>query len=292
MDRWLVLAVLATAATAALLGASLGSALGRTAPKDPGRDPPPLLWRCCGWPIECLGAWLGTLASPRQRFAIGERLRRAGLGATLTAERFIGAKWFCACTAGTIACWAANALSRPSAAAALLAACVGYVLPSMWLRDRIVVRARSVHRDLPFFIDVLTLSVEAGLNLTASLAHAVDLGPAGPLKDEFDRALREVRAGSPRADALRAVAERVAEPGVFNLTAALLSAERQGASLGPVLRAQAEQRRAERFARAERAAMEAPVKMLAPMVLFIFPGTFAILLFPIASRFLQEGWLR
>jgi tight adherence protein C len=72
----------------------------------------------------------------------------------------------------------------------------------------------------------------------------------------------------------------------------LLVAERQGGALGPVLRAQAEQRRSERFLRAEKLAMEAPVKMLLPLLVFIFPCTFAMLLFPVAVRFLEEGWLR
>ncbi len=96
----------------------------------------------------------------------------------------------------------------------------------------------------------------------------------------------------PRADALRAMAERLAQPAVGSLVSCLIVAEQQGGALGPVLRAQAEQRRTERFQRAERLAMEAPVKMLAPLLLFIFPCTFAVLLFPVAARMLMEGWLK
>ena len=94
-----------------------------------------------------------------------------------------------------------------------------------------------------------------------------------------------------RLPALHALAARLALPAVSTVVAALLAAERQGASLAPILRAQAEQRRTERFLRAERLAMEAPVKMLFPLVVCIFPGTFAILLFPVVYQLLHEGVL-
>jgi tight adherence protein C len=149
-----------------------------------------------------------------------------------------------------------------------------------------------VLRELPFYLDVITLAVESGLNLGSALAQAVDKGPRGPLRIELGRVLRDLRAGRSRQEALRAMAERLAIPAIGSLVAALLVAEKQGVSLGPVLRAQAEQRRAERFLRAEKLAMEAPVKMLPPLLVFVFPCTFVMLLFPVASRLLQEGWLR
>jgi tight adherence protein C len=149
-----------------------------------------------------------------------------------------------------------------------------------------------VLRDLPFYLDVLTLSVESGLNVASAFVQAVDKGPRGPLRDEFGRMLRDLRTGRAREEAFRALAERLGVPAVSSLVSALLVAEKQGASLGAVLRAQAEQRRHERFMRAEKLAMEAPVKMLAPLLLFIFPCTFVVLLFPVVSRFIQEGWLQ
>lgn len=144
-------------------------------------------------------------------------------------------------------------------------------------------------KTLPFFLDIITLCVEAGLNLTGALAHAVAKGPAGPLRDEFSRILRDVRAGKSRADALRTFADRMNEPAISNLVSSLIQAETIGMSLGPLLRAQAEQRRAERFARAEKQAMEAPVKMLFPLIAFIFPCTFLVLAFPIVMKFMRMG---
>ena len=140
-------------------------------------------------------------------------------------------------------------------------------------------------------LDLVTLCVEAGLNLTGALQQAAAKGPAGPLREELHRVLRDVRAGKSRADALRGLAERVGEPAIANLVSTVIQAENMGMSLGPMLRAQGEQRRAERFARAEKAAMEAPVKMLLPLIACIFPCTFVIVFFPIAVRLVFEGLL-
>ena len=109
------------------------------------------------------------------------------------------------------------------------------------------------------------------------------------MADELRRVLRDIRAGRTRADAMRALAERLRIPAISNWIAAMLSAEKQGSSLGPILRAQADQRRNERFMQAEAMALKAPVKMLFPLMTCIFPCTFIIVFFPIGVRILQEG---
>jgi len=125
--------------------------------------------------------------------------------------------------------------------------------------------------------------------LQGALQQAALKGPKGALCDEIKRVLRDVRSGKARADALRAMSERVQEPAVTNFVTALIQAERMGMNLGPVLRAQADQRRSERFLRAEKLAMEAPVKLLFPLIAFIFPCTFIVLFFPIVVQFMQSG---
>jgi tight adherence protein C len=169
---------------------------------------------------------------------------------------------------------------------------VAAVLPLSWLRDLTRRRTARLLRVLPFFLDLVTLSVEAGLNVSGALSEATDKLPQGPLRDEMNRVLREVRAGKPRAAALQSFSERVQLVPVSTLVAAMNTAEKQGATLAPILRAQATQRRAERFSAAEKLAMEAPVKMLLPLVLFIFPSTFAVLLFPILVKLVEEGWFK
>ena len=135
----------------------------------------------------------------------------------------------------------------------------------------------------------MVMSVEAGLNMAGAISQAVAKGPAGPLKSEFAFVLRDLRAGLTRAEALRRMEERLRLPQISSFVSAVIQAERMGASLGSTFRAQAEQRRAERFQRAEQLAMEAPVKLIFPLVAFIFPVTFLVLVFPIAMKFLQSG---
>ena len=166
---------------------------------------------------------------------------------------------------------------------------VGFGYPKIWLKDRIDARRRQTMKSLPFMLDLITLCVESGLNLTGAIQQAVDKGPAGAMKDEFGRLLRDVRAGKPRAESLRELAQRMDLAAVTSFVTTLIQAEATGMSLGPILRAQAEQRRVERFARAEKLAMEAPVKMLFPLIFFIFPCVFAILMFPIVMKFMQAG---
>jgi tight adherence protein C len=109
------------------------------------------------------------------------------------------------------------------------------------------------------------------------------------MRDEFQRVMRDIRAGKGRAASMREMAERLDESAVSNFVTAVIQAEVMGMNLGPVLRAQADQRRSERFLRAEKLAMEAPVKMLLPLIGFIFPCTFIVLFFPIAMKFMNSG---
>jgi tight adherence protein C len=165
----------------------------------------------------------------------------------------------------------------------------GWAYPAIWLRDRLGARRRELLKTLPFYLDIITLCVEAGLNMQGAMNQAVAKGPKGVLRDEFQRVLRDIRAGKGRAVSLRDMAERLNEPSVTNFTTAVIQAESMGMNLGPILRAQADQRRTERFLRAEKLAMEAPVKMLFPLIAFIFPCTFIVLFFPIVMKFLDAG---
>ena len=256
--------------------------------------PLPWAWRPM-WPIvrrvaPVVAPWIGA----RHRERLRGLLARGGLDRAIGPEPFVAAQCVAAALVAGATWLGASMLDGLSVFAALAAVATGALAaatPRIALRDRIVRRRHAILRRLPHDLDLITLSVEAGLNLGAALGHAAQYGPPGALRDEWERVLRDVRAGQPRHEALRAMAARLALPGVSNLVAALLAAERQGASLAPILRAQAEQRRTERFLRAERLAMEAPVKMLFPLVLCIFPGTFAVLLFPIVHQLLREGIL-
>lgn len=291
MNGWLLLSLAAIFVAVVALLAALASAWSRPLP------PPiasaaalPPLWRLA-WPlVRRLAPVADNLMSALQRERLRELLARAGLDRTLAAEELIAAQVVAAAAAGflMLIAWAGGALP---AWLGVPVALLGAMLPRIALRERAARRRHAILRQLPHDLDLITLAVEAGLNLGSALGQAAQHGPTGPLRDEWQRVLRDVRAGQPRHEALHALAARLALPAISNVVAALLAAERQGASLAPILRAQAEQRRTERFLRAERLAMEAPVKMLFPLVLCIFPGTFAILLFPVVHQLLSEGVL-
>ncbi len=168
-------------------------------------------------------------------------------------------------------------------------AVLGYIYPRIWLKDSLKKRQRLIVRALPVYLDFLTMGVEAGLNMAGAITQAVTKGPVGPLKNEFALVLRDLRSGLTRAEALRRMEERIRVPQVSSFVSAVVQAERLGASLGSTFRFQAEQRRVERFQIAEKLAMEAPVKLIFPLVVFIFPITFLVLMFPIAVKFMQSG---
>ncbi len=256
------------------------------------RDPPPLLWRL-GWPlIDLVAHQFGELPGDAAQERCRRQLALAGLDFTMRPEQFFAGR----IVAAAIGAAAATALALMVETAWLPAAVggglLGAILPAAALRDRIARRRAQTLRQLAFTLDLIALAVEGGLHLPAAIAQAVERGPAGALRDELERALRDVKAGRPRNEALRQVAERLDLPAVTSMVASLRGAERQGADLAPTLRAQAEQRRSERFLRAEKQAAEAPVKMLLPLVVFIFPGTFAILLFPVVVQLLEQGLLQ
>jgi tight adherence protein C len=254
-------------------------------------DPPPPYWRWIGWLAHPVAAWVGPFLPVLLRRRLVLALRRAGLEYALTVDQFLAGQ----IVGGAGAAMALLGLTWPLGslhpAWLLAAAVVGGYLPLSWLRDRTASRSRRIARTLPFYLDVITLAIEGGSNMTGAIQHAADKGPQGPLSEELQRVLRDIRAGRTRADALRSLAERLRMPAVSQWVAAVLAAERQGSSLGPILRAQAEQRRMERFLRAEAMALKAPVKMLFPLMTCIFPCTFVIVFFPVVVRLVHEGIL-
>ena len=208
-------------------------------------------------------------------------LRRAGVDDELSPQQFL------AVTVCAAALAAALLAPLPFEGVAFALWCVALLLPWLWLRDAAKARADEVVRELPVYVDMLTLALEAGGALSVALRVATERSPDSVLRRAFLRVQGDLRAGRTRAEALRALGERLDLPSVRPLVAALVQADASGGSFAAVLRAQADQRLDERFARAEKLAMEAPVKMLLPLVLCIFPCTFVVLAFPILSRFLD-----
>ncbi|MBC7414663.1 MAG: type II secretion system F family protein [Herminiimonas sp.] len=264
------------------------------------KDAPPLGLRICWWPLQWLSHYLEPFLSRRMKAALLIKLRKAGLDYAITPAQFFASRILAAVAMASAMWWVLGTFDparRGDAGLSFstylqiagLGFLFGWAYPGIWLRDRLAARRRELLKALPFFLDIITLCVEAGLNLQGAVSQAVAKGPNGVLRDELQRVMRDIRAGKARATALRDMAERLGEPGITNFTTAVIQAESMGMNLGPVLRAQADQRRSERFLRAEKLAMEAPVKMLFPLIAFIFPCTFLVLFFPIVMKFINSG---
>lgn len=255
-------------------------------------DRPPLLLRLL-WPLVDLVAFYfgGSFLNEAKRAKIQIRLTHAAQDYVLNPDQFFAAKIVSAFFGAAVVFLILHRLHSMSIPKILLFGVGFYFYPDLWIKETTKKRNNAILKALPFYLDVITLSVEGGLNLTGGLSQALAKGPVGHLKLEFQRVLRDIRAGKPRTEAMRDMANRIELPAVGSMVSALIQAETMGVSLGPVLRAQADQRRSERFLRAEKQAMEAPVKMLAPLVMFIFPNTFLILGFPIVMKFMRSGIL-
>ena len=253
----------------------------------------PLPWKLrILWPFVQIIAFFFCRFLPYELLEHTEkRLMRTGVGYLMTAEQFIALRIVSAVLIPVVVWFTLHALDMYQPIWLILSIPAGFFFPDIWLNDTRKRRELAVVRTLPVYLDFITMSVEAGLNFIGALQQAMDKAPPGPLRNEFAIVMRDLRAGLSRAEALRRMADRLDIPEVTGFVSAVIQAERMGASLANVMRLQAEQRRNERFQRAEKMAMEAPVKLMFPLLIFIFPVTFLVLAFTIAMKFLGEGSL-
>lgn len=168
----------------------------------------------------------------------------------------------------------------------LMGAALGYLLPGMWLGNQIKKRQKALTRALPDALDLLTISVEAGLGFDVALQRVTDKSD-NELSREFKRVIADMRLGRSRREALRDLGERNGVEDLKTFTAAIIQADQLGVSMSKILRLQSDQMRMKRRQRAEEEAQKAPVKMLIPMVFLIFPAIFVVLLGPSVPRFIE-----
>ncbi|MCK4720116.1 type II secretion system F family protein, partial [bacterium] len=169
----------------------------------------------------------------------------------------------------------------------VFAGLIGYFLPDIWLKSKVGARKAEIQRKLPDALDLLTVSVEAGLGFDMALNKVVEK-LKGPLAEEFGRVLHEVRMGKPRRDAMKAMSVRVDSPDVSQFIAALVQADKLGVSLANVLRVQSDQMRLKRKQRAEETAMKAPLKMSFVLVFFVLPALMIVLLGPAVISVIEQ----
>jgi tight adherence protein C len=211
---------------------------------------------------------------------IGARLIAAGLNTRVTTSQFLALKSGLALVGGFVAVVAGVAIS-PVVALLLVPLCagLGFYGPETILSLRIKGRRERIRSELPDALDLLAVAVEAGLGLDGAIAKLTE-HLDGALVEEFALTLGEMRIGEARQDALRKLAERVPAPELAAFVRSVLQADQLGISLGRILRVQAADSRLRRQAAAEERAMKAPIKMLFPTALFIFPSMFIVILGP------------
>lgn len=234
-----------------------------------------------------------------KRKAITKRVISAGYEDLVSAEEFLGLRvlmplllgpfWILMVRLATVAGRSALLLQlQPGLFAIGVLWLVLY--PGLWLTSAVQARHREIQRALPFVLDLLTLSVEAGMDFMSSLQRNVERRTIDALGEELIRVVREIQVGKTRRVALRDMSERVNLPDLRSVVNALVQADELGVSIGSILHIQADQMRQRRFERAERLANEAPVKMLFPLMFFIFPSVFLVLLGPVIGRMIEQGF--
>ncbi|WP_322815673.1 type II secretion system F family protein [Chloroflexus sp.] len=169
---------------------------------------------------------------------------------------------------------------------ALIAAMIGYILPGIWLDRKIKERKKNILKALPDALDLLCISVEAGLAFDLALQRVAQKWD-NELSREFQRVLQDIRLGRTRREALRDLVTRTGVEDVQTFVSAVIQADQLGVSMSKILRIQSDQLRIRRRQRAEEAAQKAPVKMLIPMVFLIFPALFVVILGPAVPRIMQ-----
>ena len=222
------------------------------------------------------------LTSAAQAGRTEKRLAMAGHPGNMRTSDFVGLKVVVAAAAAAVAFLLFGLLGGNLLMGVLLAvvgAGVGYMAPEFWLGRRIRSRQHAILLAIPDALDLLTISVRAGLGFDAALGKVTEKLP-GPLSDEFRRALAEIRVGKPRREALRDIVGRTDVPALTNFIGAVIQAEQLGVAISKVLQVQSEQLRIERRQRAEEMAAKAPIKMLFPLVGCIFPSLFIVILGP------------
>ncbi len=232
---------------------------------------------------------LGKLASLGRRLTpsdnaerLREKLDAAGNPPGVTTDRltaFKGAGFLGALLLALLVTMALGVSFMPTLAICVAAALAGYYAPNLWLYQKAYDRAEQMRRDLPDALDLLTISVEAGLGFDAALAQ-VARNTEGPLAQELARLLQEMQLGAGRSEALRSLGERSSLPELKNFVTSMVQADAFGIPIGRVLRVQGKEMRDKRRQRAEELAQKVPVKILFPLIFCILPTLFITVMGP------------
>ncbi|MFN7035603.1 MAG: type II secretion system F family protein [Bellilinea sp.] len=225
--------------------------------------------------------------------SINRKLELAGSPANIDATMILALQAVCAFIFGglVVLVFTVGATKWPFGRVLLFAALfggIGYMFPQLWLSSKISRRQKEIRKAMPDALDLLTICVEAGLGFDAAMSKVSEKWES-QLSFAFARTIQEIQLGKVRREALRDMAERIGIPEMTSFVAAVIQSEQLGVSLAKVLRIQSDQMRVKRRQRAEEEAHKAPLKMLIPMALLIFPSLMIVLLTPAALRLFQSA---
>lgn len=223
---------------------------------------------------DSLARWVLKLNPKVSVDTVNQRLQAAGLSRRLSTTGFLAAKG-----GATVGAFLFGLLLGGGILMAILLAVAGYKLPDIYVTFKIKSRKAELGAELPDALDLLAVSVEAGLGFDAAILKVME-HMHGPLAEEFALTLGEMRMGQSRTEALKNLAKRTDIVEMSAFTRAVIQADQLGISLGRILKVQAADSRVRRQAAAEERAMKAPIKMLFPTGLFIFPAMFVVILGP------------
>jgi tight adherence protein C len=229
---------------------------------------------------ESMAQWVLKVNPRSSMEGISLKLLGAGLGRRVTPTGFLAAKGVAAVGGAMLGVMVSSMAGSATGLLFTVAlGAAGFFAPDYFVTLKARGRRESIRADLPDALDLLAVSVEAGLGFDGAIAKITE-HMDGPLADEFGLTLGEMRIGESRQDALKRMSDRVDAPELSSFTRAIIQADQLGTSLGRILRVQAADSRLRRQAAAEEKAMKAPIKMLFPTVLFIFPAIFLVILGP------------
>lgn len=252
----------------------------------------PLRERIIGPAVDLLGRFGGRFNPPDYVEGVRQKHIQAGIYSPDKVERFLAQRiiGFVFIPVWAILMFVFNPLGLDGLlfwALLGLGIMIGALGPTSQLNKKVEARQKSIQRALPDVMDLLVISVEAGLGFEQALDRVIANVP-GELSNEFSRVLGESRAGSSRSDALRAMDKRCDTPEVRSFVMAMIQADQFGVSIGRVLRSQADELRVKRRQRAQEQAQKAPVKMMIPMVFCIFPALFVVVIGPAIINIIQN----
>jgi len=238
--------------------------------------------------------WVSTVTKKftpaKKRSNLGKKLVLAGNPGGLNPSEFLSLHYSIAVLMGIIGYilgYLVNWGSLSKVMCALWGLVIGYMLLDLYLKIKIKSRQKDIAKGLPDVLDLLTVSVEAGLGFDAALQRVVKK-TRGAISLEFAKTLQEIKMGKQRREALKDLALRTGVEDLNTFISAIVQADQLGVSIGNVLRVQSKQMRGKRRQRIEEKAMKAPIKMLLPMIFFIFPTIFIVLLGPAVIQMVEN----